>query len=174
LDGEPLDGVFSHSSVNAVSFGAKAPLLADTTYEVVILKDGLKDLAQNPIAEETVTRFSTGATIQEPVGGGGSAGTGGGGTSTSGASTGGSSAGTTMSGSGSGGSPVSSGGSAVTAAGTPSDDVQYLAEERERGCGCSLPGHTRNHTGWLLSALFAFATVVRAGRRAPKRGTIRP
>jgi hypothetical protein len=173
LGGAPVEGVFSHSSFNAVSFGAKAPLQADTTYEVVVLKDGLKDLAQNPIAEETVTRFSTGATIEEPVGGGGSSGAGGGGTSAGGASTGGSSAGTSMTSSGSGGAPVSSGGSSVTMAGT-NNATPGSTPQDSGGCGCRLPGHTRHDTGWLLSALFALATVIRAGRRAPKRGTIRP
>src|SRR6185436_4256017 len=80
VDGQPIDGVFSHSSFNAVSFGAKADLLPDTTYEVIVNKGGLTDLAQNPIGEDTVIRFSTGDTIMQPTNMGGSSMGGGAGT----------------------------------------------------------------------------------------------
>lgn len=169
VDGEPLAGVFSHSSFNAVSFGAKEPLLADTTYEVVILKDGLTDLAQNPIAEETVTRFSTGATIMEPVGGGGSSAGG-----SAGNASAGSSAGSPMSSSGSGGSaPVSSAGSTATVAGSNGAEPGTFTPQ-DSGCGCNIPG--RSHGGALVSllGLAALAAGMRAGRRQAKRGTLRP
>jgi hypothetical protein len=171
VDGEAIDGVFSHSSFNAVSFGAKDALLADTTYEVVIVSGGLADLAQNPIGEETVTRFSTGSTIQEPMGGGGSgnmAGSGGG----SGAPSAG---GPAMGGSSSGGGPPASGGdeplgNAGTLAADPSD-----APQDSGGCGCTVPGGTPSRGGLAaLLALGALGLASRAGRRSRKRGTLRP
>ena len=76
--GAALDGVFSKSSFNAISFGAKQPLTANTTYEVVVPAGGLKDLVGNPIAGAVTARFSTGPTVEgavaTPDAGGGSAG----------------------------------------------------------------------------------------------------
>ena len=163
VDGQPLEGVFSHSSFNAVSFGAKQPLLEDTTYEVVIVKDGLKDLAQNPIGEETVTRFSTGDTIQEPMGGG--AGTGGMGSAGGPASGGGSS---------SVGGDVSNAGSTMSQAGTNTADPPGTTPQDSGGCGCSVPGGSPARTGFAVLGLALLGLGIRVGRRASKRGTIRP
>jgi hypothetical protein len=70
----PLDGVLSKSSFNAISFGARAPLEANTTYEVVVPAAGLKDLVGNPIATGVTSRFSTGATITAVMTGAGGVG----------------------------------------------------------------------------------------------------
>jgi hypothetical protein len=171
VDGEPLEGVFSHSSFNAVSFGAKAALLEDTTYEVVILKDGLKDLAQNPIGEETVTRFSTGDTIQMPMGGGGGSGMGG----SAGSDTGMSGSPTTGGSGNPAGGEVSSAGSSMAQAGTngvvPTTDT---APQESGGCGCSIPGEGSARSALALFGVAALLLRSRLGRRSAKRGTIRP
>jgi MYXO-CTERM domain-containing protein len=169
VDGQPLEGVFSHSSFNAISFGAKAALLEDTTYEVVILKDGLKDLAQNPIAEETVTRFSTGDTIQMPMGGGGGSGMGGG-AGTDGGNVGG----TGVGGSGNNGGEVTSAGTTMAQAGTNGVIPTGTTPEESGGCGCSVPGESSARTGFALFGLAALLLGSRLGRRSAKRGTIRP
>jgi hypothetical protein len=151
LDGEAIAGVFSHSSFNAVSFGAKADLLADTTYEVVIVKDGLTDLSQNPIGEETVLRFSTGDAITEPVGGGGSGGMSSGG----GAGGGGSSSAGTGGGPGASGSASASGGQPSSAGSSnPGGSAGTITEMKPTGpasdgggCGCSVPGSSRSRLG---------------------------
>ena len=72
--GTPVPGVFTHSSFNAVSFGPRQPLQANTTYEVVVPAAGLKDLSGNPIASTTMVRFATGASLQPPGSGTGGAG----------------------------------------------------------------------------------------------------
>jgi MYXO-CTERM domain-containing protein len=170
VDGQPLEGVFSHSSFNAVSFGAKATLLENTTYEVVVLKDGLKDLAQNPIGEETVTRFSTGDTIQMPMGGGGGSGMGGGAGTDSG------SAGSAPAGGGSGnsGGDVSGAGTTMAQAGTNGATPSGTTPQESGGCGCSVPGESRARAGFALFGLAALLLGSRLGRRSLKRGTIRP
>jgi hypothetical protein len=63
IGGTAIDGVFSKSSFNAISFGARAPLEADTTYEVVIRAGGIEDLVGNALTTGFVSRFSTGATV---------------------------------------------------------------------------------------------------------------
>jgi MYXO-CTERM domain-containing protein len=171
LNGDPVDGVFSHSSFNAVSFGAKADLSEDTTYEVVIVKDGLKDLAQNPIAEPSVIRFSTGATVDAPVGSGGS----GGASSTAGGQAGGS-AGMpgTSAGSDSGGTAptagMASGGTSTASAGMGVAGTAP-AEGAESGCGCELPGQSRAPATWALLGLAAL--VAARSRRDVRRVTLR-
>ena len=168
VDGEPLDGVFSHSSFNAVSFGAKAPLLADTTYEVVIIKDGLSDLAQNPIGEETVTRFSTGDMIQEPTGVGGSGNVGGSGGSAGTPAAGGEPA---SAGSSSGGQ-TSNAGSSTATAGTNPDTVTGTMPQEGGGCGCSVPGQDRSSSAWALLGMAAVGVGIRIGRCRSKQCTI--
>jgi MYXO-CTERM domain-containing protein len=174
VGGAPVEGVFSHSSFNAVSFGAKAPLTDDTTYEVVLVKDGLKDLAQNPLAEQSVVRFSTGATIDAPVSEGGAGGA--------------MSAGGTMSAGGSGGMPSESGGSesggkapsagTTASAGTTSSAGTTTANPTpggggdDAGCGCSVPGESGPARGWAVAALTALA-ISRARRRAARKGACR-
>ncbi len=158
VQGQAVDGVFSHSSFNAVSFGAKQALLADTTYEIVIVKDGLRDLAQNPIGEQTVTRFSTGDAIQTPTGEGGaapvagSAGNAGNSGSTSSSASGapGTNGGSSSGSGGELGSAASSnaGTSAATAADGPSGDSGG-------GCSCSVPAEQPRRASWALLGLAA-------------------
>ena len=62
-----VDGVFSHSSINAVSFGPKQPLEANATYEVLVQAGGVKDLGGNAIQEGAIARFSTGAALDAAV-----------------------------------------------------------------------------------------------------------
>ncbi|HVJ21415.1 MAG TPA: Ig-like domain-containing protein [Polyangiaceae bacterium] len=169
VGGDAIDGVFSHSSFNAVSFGAKQPLLADTTYEVVILAGGLADLAQNPIAGETVTRFSTGNTIELPAGTGGSGGMSAGGSSGSGGNVpdnGGaptSSAGTD-SGTAAGSGGTEAGGGPANPGAQPSS-----AAEEDGACGCRTPGRRRGSTGLALLALAGLGLCARARRRGRLR-----
>jgi MYXO-CTERM domain-containing protein len=126
--GAAIEGTFSKSSFNALSFGPKAPLEANSTYEIVIPAGGLKDLVGNPIATAAMARFSTGATVTPGVGGasggasGGSGGAGGGsGTGGVNGATGGSSAsgGSSSTGGTAGdrGGPVATGGAAVLGTG---------------------------------------------------------
>lgn len=160
VGGEAVDGVFSHSSFNAVSFGAKAALLDDTTYEVMLVKDGLKDLAQNPLAEQSVVRFSTGATIDAPVGSGGSASVGGsapvGGGGMPGSSAGSESGGKAPS-AGSPGAGTNSSGSAAMAGSSTGEDA---------GCGCSVPGRSPVS---VVAALAAAALAAAGSRRRARR-----
>jgi hypothetical protein len=169
VGGQPIQGVFSHSSFNAVSFGAKADLVDDTTYEVVVVKDGLKDLAQNPIAEQSVVRFSTGATVDEPPSEGGA----GGSISAAGGGAGGSgpSAGSNSGGVGGGmppraGAPSSSGSSS---SGTGALEPTSPANE-EASCGCALPGAASRQG---LIALAALATLSLFARRSRRGGAWR-
>jgi hypothetical protein len=62
VGGEPLPGRYS-SQFNIVNFAPSAPLLANTTYEVVIPAGGIKDYAGNPTGETFTSRFSTGISI---------------------------------------------------------------------------------------------------------------
>src|SRR5439155_20386236 len=50
-----------------LSFGFKQPLSANPTYEVMVPKGGLKDLVGNVIGTDTTIRFSTGATVDNPI-----------------------------------------------------------------------------------------------------------
>ncbi|HYO97926.1 MAG TPA: Ig-like domain-containing protein [Polyangiaceae bacterium] len=114
VGGAAIDGVFSYSSLNAVSFGPKLPLDADSTYEVVVPAAGLADIVGNKIVEPVQVRFSTGATIAGGPstggqgGAGGAAGSGAGGAATAG---GGGAAGA-VSTAGAGGSGTSTAGAA--------------------------------------------------------------
>jgi Bacterial Ig-like domain len=133
--GAVVPGVFSKSSFNAISFGPKAPLAANTTYEVSVPAGGVTDLVGNKITVASTVRFSTGATIDTTgvsVDGGAGAGGGtsaGGSTSVAGATAAGgapgvaggsSAAGSTSVGGSAGGSTSvgDSGGSATTSAGS--------------------------------------------------------
>ena len=159
VGGAAVDGVFSHSSINAISFGAKQALVKDATYEVVVVTGGLKDLAQNPIAEETVVRFSTGATIDDTpsVGGAGGMSSGGGGSSSGGLS-GSTNAGQSSSVGGVG--PVAGSGG-VSPAAAPGSTPQEAA-----GCGCSLPGTSgSSRTAWSVVGLAAAWAFARGARR---------
>jgi hypothetical protein len=149
-----LDGVFSKSSFNAISFGARAPLEANTTYEVVIPAGGLKDLVGNTLATAVTSRFSTGATIAPGTTGAGGAtvpvatggaggtgkGTGGAGGGGPGPGAGGARAGTggaTPAGSGGAGTPASGSGGAGPAAGSGGSAA---APSASGGASGTLPG----------------------------------
>lgn len=121
MGGTALDGSFSKSSFNAISFGPKAALEANATYEVVIPAGGLKDLVGNIIATAAMARFSTGATVTAGGGAGGNtivgsggAGVGAGGRGAGGMSSTGSGGGTPTGGMMASTGGTASGGSAAT------------------------------------------------------------
>lgn len=62
---QALDGIYSYFA-NLVNFTPKQPLATDTTYEVVVAKGGVKDVAGNAIAEGVVALFSTGGVVENP------------------------------------------------------------------------------------------------------------
>ncbi len=66
LGGTPLEGWYAHQS-GIVNFSPKEDLLPNTTYEIVIRKEGVKDYAGNGSPEEFRSFFSTGPTIQTVV-----------------------------------------------------------------------------------------------------------
>ena len=190
-DCTPLAGVFSKSSFNAISFGAKQPLLANSTYNVIVPAGGIKDLAGNAATVGSVSHFSTGTTaeavvpcpgdgdVTPPVGQGG---TGAGGAAGSGGTD--SAAGTPAAGGGVATTAgASAGGAAPTAgsnasAGTPSvipgaggtGTVEPGAED-PAGCGCSVPGRSRFGAAGLLAAGALGVAVLRAARRRRKHGS---
>ncbi len=172
VGGEVVDGVFSHSSFNAVSFGARAPLEVDSTYEVLVVKGGLLDLAQNPIEEELAVRFSTGATISElPSGNGGAGGSGASGGPAGGSS--GNASGASSGGMGTvdgGGKPATAGSGGSASIAPPKDDDATS----DSGCGCSVPGSSAPNAAWALTALAGLALALRNGRRSPRKGPSRP
>jgi hypothetical protein len=171
-----LDGVFSRSSFNAISFGFKQPLSANTTYEVAIPAGGLKDLVGNPIADAVSVRFSTGMTIDGPVSGGGSGGmsAGGGGSNPGGRGGSGSDVGG-AGGAGMGGTGVvpvagAPSGGMVGASGSSATGGTDTAApvEDAGGCGCAVPGGAKGRGAlWLLpvAAVWLGLSRVRARRR---------
>lgn len=84
VGGEALDGIYSYQ-FNQLSFSPDVPFSADTTYEVSIPSDGLKDVMGNGVSEDVVMHFATGSTVTIPdppmmgTGGATMTGTGGGG-----------------------------------------------------------------------------------------------
>ncbi len=62
VGGQALTGWYS-SQTNIVNFSPKDPLKANTTYEVVIPKGGIKDYAGNATDETFLSRFSTGGSV---------------------------------------------------------------------------------------------------------------
>jgi hypothetical protein len=177
--GAAIDGVFSRSSFNAISFGAKQPLTANTTYEVSVPAGGLKDLVGNTLTTPMTVRFSTGATVEgaidDPTPNGGSGGVGGspptagsgstqGGAAGSGGSVSNSSGTPPIAGTGAesggmppasmGGMPASGGG--LTSAPVTSDPA---------GCGCNVPGRSSGSALWLLPTLLCVGTRRRFARR---------
>ena len=58
----PVAGVYGHT-MGVVNFTPDQPLLANTTYEVVVRAGGVKDWTGNAITGEYGFRFSTGATV---------------------------------------------------------------------------------------------------------------
>ena len=180
VGGTVVPGVFSRSSFNAISFGPKAPLAANTTYEVVVPANGVTDVVGNKLTAASTTRFSTGPTIDTtgmPAGGGGASGQAGAGGSNSAAggstaaggspATGGSTAaggspaaagsdvGAAAGSSSLGGAPsTGSGGSEPAVAGTPgaagSAVTPPAPTDNAGGCGCSMPGSGSSTSVWAL------------------------
>jgi len=62
VGGAALPSVVIHTSYNVVNVIPDAPLVANTTYEVRLVQDGVRDVAGNGIAEYSF-RFATGATV---------------------------------------------------------------------------------------------------------------
>lgn len=62
LGGAPLPTTVIHTSYNVVNIVPDAELAADTTYEVRLVQDGVRDVAGNGIAAYSFL-FSTGATV---------------------------------------------------------------------------------------------------------------
>ena len=62
LGGDPLPGKYS-TQTNLANFTPDAPLLPDTTYEVVVPAGGVRDYAGNPISGEFRARFATGSFV---------------------------------------------------------------------------------------------------------------
>jgi YVTN family beta-propeller protein len=62
LGGAPLPGKYS-TQTNLASFAPDAPLLPDTTYEVVAPPGGVRDYAGNPLTTQFRSQFSTGRFI---------------------------------------------------------------------------------------------------------------
>lgn len=65
VGGEALPGRYSYQT-NILNFSPDAPLAPDTTYEIVLEKGGLADLAGNPLSEAYVSLFSTGSAVNNP------------------------------------------------------------------------------------------------------------
>jgi hypothetical protein len=63
IGGAPVKGLVSIIHTGIVNFGPHQPLQANTTYEVTLVGNGIKDVAGNGIREYKF-RFSTGASIQ--------------------------------------------------------------------------------------------------------------
>jgi hypothetical protein len=168
ISGHVVPGNFSKSSFDAISFGAKAPLAANTTYEVYVPAGGVQDLVGNKSTVASTVRFSTGPTIDMtgiPVGGGGadaggaSGQSGAAGSAAAGAPAGG--AATDGGASAVGGSVSASAGAPVTASGgsTPASSGGSAGSATPReppsapesgACSCSMPGGGASSSAWAL------------------------
>jgi len=110
IGGEALSGIYTYQ-FNQLSFSPDEPFAEDTTYEVVVPADGLKDVMGNGLVEDALFIFSTGSSVMLPVpdpppppsGTGGATTSGGGGAGGGGAGGGGASGGGTSGGGASGG-----------------------------------------------------------------------
>ncbi len=183
-DCTPLVGNFSKSSFNAISFGMKTPLVANSTYDVVVPAGGIKDLAGNAITAGAVAHFSTGATLDAVVacpgdgeivpggpeggtgagGGAGAPGTAGAAGFTTAGGTGGV-AGSGTSGSGMIGAGAPAGGMMATAGASGGTTPVAANSTDTGGCGCSVPGRAPAGAASLLLAGLAWL----GGRRARAR-----
>jgi Bacterial Ig-like domain len=191
-DCTPIAGNFSKSSFNAISFGAKAPLVANATYDVVVPAGGIKDLAGNAITVGAVAHFSTGTTIDAvmacpgdgvvvPSGNEGGTGQGGGagqagmggmggmaGTSTAGGA--GGATGTGVSGSGMLGAGAPAGGGMTASAGASGGTTPVATNPADPGgCGCSVPGRSPFSAASLLFAGLAWLGTRRARARCQRQ-----
>jgi MYXO-CTERM domain-containing protein len=189
LGGAPLAGNYSMSSVNAISFGASAPLLPNTTYEVTLTQGGVRDILLNPIATAVTARFSTGTTVDQtttdagaPVvdagarvdasvdmgGGTGTAGSSGTGGAVAG--TGGSGATGAGGGTGTGGSPMASGsGGSTGPSGTGGQSPPPAGGgSSSSGCGCDLGGGPMGGAAGLVAMLSLFLLGTRRRRTSGK------
>lgn len=63
IGGPALATTVIHTSYNVVNITPEAPLLANTTYEVSLVQDGVRDVAGNGFAAYSF-RFATGPTVQ--------------------------------------------------------------------------------------------------------------
>lgn len=64
VGGEQLPGKYATmAGASVVNFTPDAPLMSNTTYEVLLPSGGLKDLAGNGISRDTLIRFSTGGVV---------------------------------------------------------------------------------------------------------------
>jgi hypothetical protein len=65
-DGSKVQGVFSRSSMNAITFSPRQDLDADETYDIVLVGNGLTDVVGNSVPDNVdVGRFATGAEIDD-------------------------------------------------------------------------------------------------------------
>lgn len=62
VGGAAIAGSYT-TQTGTINFAPDQPLLANTTYEVVVAQNGVLDLAGNGVLIESLTRFSTGSTI---------------------------------------------------------------------------------------------------------------
>ncbi len=63
LGGDPVPAIVMHTSYDVINVTPVSPLLADTTYEVRLVANGVRDVAGNGIAAKSFF-FSTGNTVQ--------------------------------------------------------------------------------------------------------------
>lgn len=144
VGGAVVDGVFSYSSLNAVSFGPKLPLDADSTYEVVVPAAGLADIVGNKIVEAVNVRFSTGAAIGAGGAAGGAGGGGAGGAAGSGA---GGSAGAPAGGGAAGAATTAGAGGSATAGAGGSSTAGASASGGASGAPTATGGSTATGGG---------------------------
>ncbi len=193
-DCTPLAGNFSKSSFNAISFGTKAPLVANATYDVVVPAGGIKDLAGNAVLAGSIAHFSTGTTVDAVMacagdgavvpGGGSEGGTGAGGGAGAPGMAG--TAGSTMAGGAGGAAGAAGSGTAgasvLPGAGAPAGGMSGTAGTTggtttvtptaadPAGCGCTVPGRAPAGAASLLLAGLALLGNRRArARRSGQR-----
>lgn len=176
--GEPLEGVYTYN-FNTLSFSPNAPFAANTTFEIALGANGLKDVSGNPIGEDVVVRFSTGDSIViappavesdagvTPGGSGGAGGSAVGGSSGAGAEGGAATAGEGGTGSSAPSSTAGAGGAAAEP-GAGTGGVDEGSESAPSGCSCHIGRREQRAPAGLLAAFVAAAASVvrrRLGRR---------
>jgi hypothetical protein len=167
ISGVVVPGNFSKSSFDAISFGPKAPLAANTTYEVFVPAGGVQDLVGNKSTVASTVRFSTGPTIDMtgiPVGGGGADAGGASGQAGAAAVAGAPAGGAPGEGGASavGGSVSASAGAPVTASagstaapssggsGGEATPHEPSSPPESGSCSCSMPGGGSHSSAWAL------------------------